>query len=238
MKTNLEDIFGPIEYVTSHKAKCIRVSIKANGLKVSIPLHATPKDAQKFILENIKPIQAKQSRLKENEKNNPTLLNETSKLKTLTFDVNITRAERNNIFFSLKDGLLKVEAPVMVDFEDSNTQKQIWNGINYFLRKEAKRLLPGRLQQLAEKYGFTYSGVKIQPSKSRWGSCSGDKNINLSYFLMLLPAHLIDYVLLHELCHTIEMNHSAKFWHEMDLVTDGQSKALRAELKKYNMPGI
>ncbi len=53
---------------------------------------------------------------------------------------------------------------------------------------------------------------------------------------MLVPAHLIEYVILHELCHTREMNHGDKFWKLMDKVTDGKSKALRQELKQYNMP--
>ena len=96
--------------------------------------------------------------------------------------------------------------------------------------------MPDRVKQLAEKYKFRYSSVKIQPSKTRWGSCSRERSINLSQYLLLLPAHLVDYVILHELCHTIEMNHGPRFWKLMDEVTDGQSKTLRAGLKDYHMP--
>jgi predicted metal-dependent hydrolase len=53
---------------------------------------------------------------------------------------------------------------------------------------------------------------------------------------MLLPAHLIDYVILHELCHTKEMNHGVNFWRWMDRVTDNKSKELRTQLKKHHMP--
>jgi predicted metal-dependent hydrolase len=107
------------------------------------------------------------------------------------------------------------------------------NGIDFFLRKEAKRLLPERLNQLAQIHGFNYKDLKIQSSKTRWGSCSSKKSINLSYFLLLMPPHLIEYVMLHELCHTVEMNHGVRFWALMDKVTDNKAKKLRAEVKKY-----
>ena len=99
------------------------------------------------------------------------------------------------------------------------------------LRLKALSYLPLRLKQLAIAHGFSYNTVKISRSKSRWGSCSSKKNINLSLFLMLLPEYLIDYVLLHELCHTIEMNHGAEFWNLLDRTCQGRAKLLRKELK-------
>ena len=82
-------------------------------------------------------------------------------------------------------------------------------------------------------HNLPYKAVKINNSQGRWGSCSATKSINLSFYLMLLPKHLIDYVLLHELCHTREMNHGDKFWQLLDKLTDNRSQALRAELKNY-----
>lgn len=103
------------------------------------------------------------------------------------------------------------------------------------LRHEAKRLLPERITLLARQHGFMLTGVKINNSKTHWGSCTMKKSINLSQSLMLLPWHLVNYVLLHELCHTIEMNHSERFWKLMDKVTDNQAIRLRNELKSYHM---
>jgi predicted metal-dependent hydrolase len=88
---------------------------------------------------------------------------------------------------------------------------------------------------LAGLHGFTYASIRISKSKTRWGSCSSKKNIGLSLFLMQLPLHLIDYVLLHELCHTVEMNHSRQFWELLDGVCNRKAKALRKELKSFRI---
>ena len=101
------------------------------------------------------------------------------------------------------------------------------------LRNIAQRELPSRLKELADKHGFRYTRVTLRDSHSRWGSCSNRASISLSIYLQLLPQHLIDYVLLHELCHTIELNHSDRFWALMDKVTGGKAKSQRKELKKH-----
>ncbi|GBF23159.1 hypothetical protein tpqmel_0563 [Candidatus Gastranaerophilus sp. (ex Termes propinquus)] len=80
------------------------------------------------------------------------------------------------------------------------------------LRAQAKEYLPKKLQQLADMHGFKYKKVTIKNMRSRWGSCSYFNNINLNLNLMRLDEDLIKYVLLHELVHTVEKNHSAKFW--------------------------
>ena len=228
--------FGNIEFVHNLRSRSIRVRILSDGLKVSLPAGATEKDALAFINSKRKSILAKQNKLIHKKENHDLELSFDKKITTLTFVVDVKPVERKNIFFALKDGVLTIDFPVRGDLQAETSQKNCWNGINYFLRKEAKRLLPDRTKQLAGKFGFYLADVKIQSSKSRWGSCSRARSINLSMFLMLLPAHLIDYVILHELCHTKEMNHSPKFWAWMDKVTDNKSTNLRIELKKYNMP--
>jgi len=91
-----------------------------------------------------------------------------------------------------------------------------------------------RLEELAIKYGFEVSKVTIKNNKSRWGSCSKKNNINLNLHLIRLPEHLSDYVLLHELVHTIHKNHSNKFWNQLDMIT-GSAKSLDRELKQYRI---
>jgi predicted metal-dependent hydrolase len=84
------------------------------------------------------------------------------------------------------------------------------------LRGEAKILLPTKLRYLAERYGFTYGRVTIKHNSSNWGSCSSKGNINLNLNLVRLPEPLCDYVLLHELCHLHNPNHSARFHRELE----------------------
>lgn len=73
-------------------------------------------------------------------------------------------------------------------------------------------ILNARLPELAQKHHFKYNQVRIKAQKTRWGSCSGQDNLNFNYLLMSAPPKTIDSVIIHELCHTIHKNHSANFW--------------------------
>ena len=125
-------------------------------------------------------------------------------------------------------------ATLMCPEDTDYNSKQAWlrKAITNIIYEEAKRSLPQRLEQLAQKHGFKYSNCSVRNSHSRWGSCSGRGNISLSIYLVLLTDELIDYVLLHELCHTIEMNHSERFWALLDKVCGSNSREIRQKLKK------
>ena len=101
-------------------------------------------------------------------------------------------------------------------------------------KQAAKEFLERRIKELADKFGFVYNKITIRNQKTRWGSCSGKNNINLNMQLMNIPNHLIDYVLLHELVHTIVKNHSPLFWITLDRYV-GNAKAIDKELKKYSL---
>lgn len=103
------------------------------------------------------------------------------------------------------------------------------------MRREAKKVLPERVALLAERFGFKYGRVAIRASRSKWGSCSGENNISLSLFLMTLPEHLRDYVIIHELCHTVHHNHSASFHALVDRSLGGAEKSLQRELRQHSI---
>lgn len=163
------------------------------------------------------------------------LLNENAKLETLTFSLKIVRSSLGNIYSTLKDHFLYISCPLRTNFSEEQIQKDLWKIVENTLRYEAKRVLPLQLEALAEKHGFQYTSVKINNSRTHWGSCTARKSINLSLSVMLLPRHLVDYILLHELCHTVEMNHSERFWALMSKVTEGKVGSFRKEMKKYKM---
>lgn len=78
-------------------------------------------------------------------------------------------------------------------------------------RKLAKALLPGRVQALAERFGLTYGRVGVNSAHGRWGSCSSQGNLNFSLYLMMASPAAIDSVIIHELMHRIQLNHSPAF---------------------------
>jgi predicted metal-dependent hydrolase len=79
-------------------------------------------------------------------------------------------------------------------------------------KKLAHALADARLKHFNQTYNFTYGRISIRNTKSRWGSCSKKYNLNFNYQIATLPPHLADYIIVHELCHCGEFNHSKKFW--------------------------
>lgn len=100
------------------------------------------------------------------------------------------------------------------------------------IRKKAKEYLPKRIEFLAKQHGFSYGKLSFRNQKTRWGSCSGTDNISLNITLVTMPPELIDYVILHELTHTIEKNHSKAFWSKLEQVCP-DCKKLRKKLHSY-----
>ena len=98
----------------------------------------------------------------------------------------------------------------------------------------ARKILEERLDQLGNKYNFSYGNLSIRNQKTRWGSCSAKNNISLNAKLTNLPKELIDYVILHELVHTRVKNHSKDFWNTLDKYVQN-SKKIDKKLKKYSL---
>lgn len=80
------------------------------------------------------------------------------------------------------------------------------------LAEAASQTIPSKVKRFAGILGVTYGGITIRCQKTRWGSCSSRGNLNFNCLLMLAPEEVLDYVVVHEVCHRLEMNHSPRFW--------------------------
>ena len=98
---------------------------------------------------------------------------------------------------------------------------------DYLLHRElARKLISERVDFFSKKYNFFYQRIAIKNTKTRWGSCSIKKNLNFNYRILFLEKELQDYIIVHELCHLNEMNHSKKFWLEIEKILPDYKKLL------------
>jgi predicted metal-dependent hydrolase len=145
----------------------------------------------------------------------------------------VASSQASRVSTRLKANQIEITYPTLLGIAHPHVQKAAQGAAIRALRKEAEQLLPIRLRQLALQEDFTFTSVAVKQLKSRWGSCSAHQEIILNLFLMQLPWHLIDYVLLHELTHTKVMQHGAPFWQEMERHVP-HAKKLRQEMSNYH----
>ena len=95
------------------------------------------------------------------------------------------------------------------------------------LADEALKVIPERVEYFAKVIGVTYGKITVRNQKTRWGSCSSKGNLNFNCLLMLAPPEVLDYVVVHELCHRKQMNHSKAFWLEVEKVLPNYKEVRR-----------
>lgn len=228
----LEDI-GRITF-KSTGGKNLRISVHPrNGVEVKVPLHISYKNALAFVQQKKNWI--KKQRLKiRNFENGITRFDESTNFRTRERSLLVQTHSRPTISIKVNKEHIHVCYPDFAEINDHRIQVAIRRAIVETWRLEAKKLLPPLVESLAIKYGFIYNKVSIRNNKSRWGSCSKDNNISLNLHLMRLPQHLCEYVILHELAHTIHKNHQQSFWKSLDRLT-GNARMLDKELAQYKI---
>ena len=105
----------------------------------------------------------------------------------------------------------------LLEQQEKNVKKLTMDEIRQ-LADQALKVIPERVAYYAPIVGVDIGKITIRNQRTRWGSCSGKGNLNFNCLLMLTPPEVMDYVVVHELCHRIELNHSAKFWNEVQRV--------------------
>lgn len=205
-----------IEYSVRNSKRAKRISVRyslSSGLEVVYPpglQQPTPKtlllERSDWILSAIDKFSVAQANLPRREYR----AGEVFFYRGASYKLLLERsASHSKICVRLDNGFLTVAVPDPLPRVES---EPIREAVKSFYRREAQQYLPKRLGELAAMHGFEYEQVRIKNQKTRWGSCSIKRNINLNLRLMMAPEPAIDYVIIHELCHLREMNHTPAFW--------------------------
>ncbi|PKP44083.1 MAG: M48 family peptidase [Bacteroidetes bacterium HGW-Bacteroidetes-12] len=224
---NFPDV-GNILFRRNLRAKRLTITIRPKtGVRVTIPGLLPFKTAKNFVEDKKDWINDKLKELSTKVEKQIII-----KYRTKNHELILTPVSVDKIKIILQNGLIEVQYPNTKEISDVSVQEAAKKAIEMAFRKEALEILPARVNELADKYGFNYNDLRIKKISSRWGSCSANDNINLSIYLMKLPDDLIDYIIIHELTHTIHKNHGPKFWSHLNKLT-GDAKGLSARVKKY-----
>ena len=225
---NIEQV-GEVSFTINERSRRIRISIKSDGeIVVSMPPSVPVRDAIRFVESKIDWILHQKKKVKAKS----TLFAPESCFKTRFHQLAITKGNTDKVYNRVGNGVIQIFIPDRVNHEQPKVQEFIKKTLVDVMRWEAKIYLPKRLKELADKHGFRYENVSIKNASTRWGSCSSVNNINLNLHLMRVPEHLIDYVLLHELVHTVVKNHGEKFWLLLEQVYPNARKADK-EMNNY-----
>ena len=219
--------FGKIHFVVRRSARNITMRVKEDGLHVTTP----PYRSITALLEAIAPFRERLRNVCSEVTPKPFDLN--FSIEAECFRLKLETSPLKNFTVSMRDETVVIACPAHADFTTDRVQTLVKNAVMRAMRKKAEEYLPPLVQYWSSLFDLPYNKVTISKARSRWGSCSSKRDISLSFYLMLLPAHLMDYVILHELAHTREMNHGSKFWELLNQLTDGKALALRKELRMH-----
>ena len=119
-----------------------------------------------------------------------------------------------------------------------NAGKEVVRALRRWLSRQAKASLIPWIEELSYETGLSFEKVSVRGQRTRWGSCSSKKHINLNWKLLFLSPEVVRYILLHELCHTVQLNHSRRFWSHLAAV-EPDYKALNQAAKEgmLGLPG-
>ena len=220
--------FGEIKIRKNKLARSVKLSVGVDGsLRASIPYYSPEFAVRRLVNGNRDEI--RKMLATHNAKNSYQDGDLIGKTHTLF----LRKFSGEEIKISSEGNQILVQIPRELAFENQLVQSEIRKTVSKILRKQAKAYLPRRIDFLAEKYGFSFEKLRFSHTGTRWGSCSSSGTISLNIALMNLPHHLIDYVIIHELCHTRQMNHSSKFWQEVEKYCPDYKKYVQ-EIKQFS----
>lgn len=204
---------GEVQLIRKARASRLRISVKSTGaVSVSIPWLFTFSKGEAFLEEKrewvISTILKLEKQGVARKSLEPGHLFST---RNYSYRLSPLKADKMKVRVNPEEQLVVIGYPEMVSLQNPEVHNKIRLAIEGVLRYEAKRYLPGRTRELAAQLGYSCKAITIKNNRTNWGSCSSLKNINLNLHLMRLPDRMIDYIIVHELVHTIIPNHGPIF---------------------------
>lgn len=202
---------GTLEVTHKKGLKNFNIRLRPfQNVQITAPFN-TKKSQVLTLIANKKNWIIKKQLLNKRIENTKTNFDIHQEISTFQHKIIIVRGNGAKLRITGKAPLFNIEVPDFVDTQTSLFQDNVRELITFILKQEAKQHIPDRLKTLAKQHGFKYAKLTLRNNKTNWGSCSGQGNISLNIQLMRLPEPHIDYVILHELCHTVHHNHGPKF---------------------------
>lgn len=228
---------GSITINRSARATRISISISRKGdIKLTLPLNANIDKALDFLNTKVEWIESARIRVANRAAKTPKFIE--PPLSTKFHSLRLEALETAQIAARITAQQIVVSYPMELSHHDPRVQQIIFKALEHTCRLEAESYLPQRVKQLAEyckniapQYKWQFGRVSVRRARTRWGSCAGGNNISLNISLMMLADHLIDYIILHELAHTVHKNHGKEFHALLDKLAAGQHAKLAKELK-------
>ncbi len=225
---------GKVSFIRKPSARNLKITIKPfRHVQVTIPRFVSFETAVSFVEEKRQWIKKSQRRSERYHKG-ITLFDESTVFQTRDHILVLGRHKKNTIQTVIRENQITILFPEHADAKDHRIQKAVRKAIQAAWRLEAQGYLPGQIRRLAAQFHFQYGKVTFRNNKTRWGSCSRNNDINLNIHLMRLPEHLCDYVILHELCHTVHKHHQKAFWQLLNSITGGRARLLDKELNGFS----
>ena len=201
----INDLQIPIEFRRSERAKRFSMTMdKDLTLRVTIPRRGSERMARAFVQEKSRWIYRMRHQLYRKQRAVDAFRSQVFFLGKV-YEIQVRDVADGSSEITFCENKLIIRA---LNCEEKLAQSML----KRFFQAEARKVILNSLSEYASRYGFEYRQVTIRDQKTRWGSCSSDGNLNFSYRLVMAPLEVVDYVVIHELCHLKEMNHSKRFW--------------------------
>ncbi|MEM1270455.1 MAG: SprT family zinc-dependent metalloprotease [Bacteroidota bacterium] len=217
----------------SKRARRISITVRPyQGVRVTVPARGSMAEAKRFVAQKQAWIERAVAKVRAREQR--VVYGPETPAPTRSHRLAFVQSNVDAPSVRVSAGTIRIQVPASLRIESEPVQSVIRDGIVRALRIEAKAYLPDRVAQLARRHGFSFKSVAIKNARTRWGSCSAQNRINLNLHLMRLPDELVDYVILHELVHTVHKHHQPAFWDALEAVCPG-SKQLDRRLKEFEL---